>query len=71
MSFWVYENWTHEKAIVHNGDCSYCNDGRGIHGKSSDKNGEWHGPFTDRDAAFQRAKATKRDDVRSCKACAV
>lgn len=70
MSFWVYENWTHKKAIVHRGDCSYCNDGRGIHGESSDKNGEWHGPFHDRDGAFQRAKATEREDVRSCKSCA-
>ena len=70
MNFRVCENWTHEKAIVHKGGCSYCNDGRGIHGKGPDKNGKWHGPFSGRDAACLRARATKRDDVRSCKSCA-
>lgn len=69
MNFWVYENWTHKKAIVHKSGCSYCQDGRGIHGKTSKHNGEWHGPFEERDTAFQKAKDTGRDDMRACKVC--
>ena len=27
-SFYVYENWTHDRARVHKGECPYCNHGR-------------------------------------------
>ncbi|MDD3183485.1 MAG: hypothetical protein PHD48_11885 [Alphaproteobacteria bacterium] len=69
MSFWVYENWTHKKAIVHKSDCSYCNGGRGVHSERSDKNGKWHGPFPDREAAFKYARTTNREDIRACNVC--
>jgi hypothetical protein len=26
--YYVYENWTHDRARIHKGDCGYCNDGR-------------------------------------------
>ncbi len=70
MNFWVYENWTIDKAIVHKATCSYCNDGAGIHRDSSHKNSEWHGPFSERGDAFKKADDTKRKDIRGCKSCA-
>jgi hypothetical protein len=31
MSYWIYENWTAEnKAKLHEGSCSFCNEGLGI-----------------------------------------
>ena len=58
MAFWVYENWTVKKAMVHRGECSHCNDGRGTHPGSSDRNGKWHGPFSTLAAATQAAART-------------
>ncbi len=47
MSYWIYENWTAEnKAKLHEGSCSFCNEGLGIHDdKEEGMNGRWHGPF--------------------------
>ena len=47
MSFYIYENWTAErKAKIHRDDCSFCNNGVGIHvNKNEGRNGKWHGPF--------------------------
>lgn len=69
MTWHVYENWTHNKAIVHKSDCSYCCNGKGIHASASVKNGEWHGPYDLRHAAFDKAEATKREEIRACKVC--
>lgn len=69
VQYWVYENWTHEKAMIHEGRCSYCNDGRGIHGGSGNRNGRWHGPFGSRNEAERKAAATGRQLVRACKSC--
>jgi hypothetical protein len=30
MTFYVYENWTHDRARLHRGECGYCNDGSGL-----------------------------------------
>jgi HTH-type transcriptional regulator / antitoxin HigA len=68
--YWVYQNWTHDRARVHRAVCSFCNHGQGIHGKSSDRNGEWRGPFTDRDAAFAAMSRLHRADSRACTTCA-
>ena len=67
--FWVYENWTHEKATVHSGSCSFCNSGRGIHPGSSTTNGEWLGPFATAADAWTRAEKTRRQDIRRCGVC--
>ena len=69
MRYWVYENWTHDKAIIHEESCSYCNHGHGIHGGASVRNGQWHGSFADRAVAEAKAKATGRSEVRGCKSC--
>jgi HTH-type transcriptional regulator/antitoxin HigA len=68
--YWVYQNWTHDRARVHRGACSFCNHGRGIHGKSSDRNGEWTGPFADSAAAFAAMRRLGRTDSRACATCA-
>lgn len=67
--YWVYENWTHDYAKIHRADCSFCNDGTGVHGKSSDANGRWHGPFEKLDKALIRARRTSRQTVGECKVC--
>lgn len=68
--YWVYQNWTHDRARVHRGVCSFCNRGRGVHGKTSDRNGEWTGPFADRAAAFAAMNRLQRADSRACATCA-
>lgn len=47
MNYWVYENWTADKkAVIHDGKCANCNDGRGCHpNPHGEKNGKWHGSF--------------------------
>jgi hypothetical protein len=67
--YWVYQNWTHDRARVHRGVCSFCTHGRGVHGKTSDRNGEWTGPFSDRAAAFAAMNRLRRADSRACATC--
>ena len=69
MQYWVYDNWTHKKAIVHRGSCSYCSDGRGMHAGSTKRNGEWRGPYREAVDASRKARSTGRDEVRGCKTC--
>ena len=70
MSYWVYENWTAEsKAVIHDGGCSCCNNGKGCHPNPlGNKNGKWHGPFSTVSAAAAAAKATGRS-VQKTHAC--
>ncbi len=77
MSFWVYENWTHEKAVVHKSECSYCQNGHGLHGTSGNGNDtsgngndKWHGPFVSKEAALNMAKKTGRKIKKFCGVCA-
>ena len=73
--WWVYENWRAVpggEAIVHNGNCSWCNHGRGIHWKrrkASDENGRWHGPYHTENDALAQAKRLRRRETRFCKYC--
>jgi hypothetical protein len=62
MSYWVYENWRAEdKAVIHDGTCSYCNNGKGCHPNPlGDSNGQWRGPFRTVAEAESAAKATGR-----------
>jgi F-type H+-transporting ATPase subunit beta len=69
MEFWVYENWTHKKAIVHNAACSHCNHGEGKQASDSGENGRWLGPFENSEDAYARAEATRRTEIRGCKIC--
>lgn len=73
MTWWVYENWratTGGKAIVHTGNCSFCREGKGIQRQDSGRNGEWHGPFTTREEAYECAKRCNRAVTDFCTFCA-
>ena len=67
--YWIYENTAHDWARVHKGSCKRCNHGNGMHPGSSNKSGRWHGPYADRDEAFQNAIALGRDTIRGCNVC--
>lgn len=70
-TFWAYENWVADghKALVHRGECGFCNYGAGVHGGGQTRNGRLLGPFSsteDAIAAAERAGAR----VRECTRCA-
>jgi hypothetical protein len=67
--YWVYENWTIGKAVIHRSYCTFCNDGRGIHHNAGSRNGKWHGPFESRPAANEAAGKLGQP-IRSCSRCA-
>lgn len=69
MSYWVFENWTHRRARIHDAQCVHCNDGRGLHGGGSGRNDRWHGPFEERSRAFLFADKLNRDDTKKCGTC--
>jgi hypothetical protein len=69
MSFWVYENWVRHKAIVHRGECSFCNDGNGLHGSRQTKSSTWHGPFDTAGNALSRARGCRRTRTEGCEKC--
>lgn len=68
-SFWVYENWVRNKAIVHRADCGSCNYGKGIHGSPTTKSSTWRGPFASANVAYEEAKSLRRDRTEGCKHC--
>jgi hypothetical protein len=67
--YFIYENWTHDRARIHKADCGYCNDERGTHAGSSVRNGKWHGPYS-REEAFRISGRLNREDTKPCPACA-
>ena len=67
--YWVYENWTVDKARPHRAECPHCNDGRGKRPDASVRNGRWHGPFGTRVEAESFARATRRRDIGACRYC--
>jgi len=71
MDYWVYENFVHDKAIVHSANCSHCNNGKG---RTSMDNASrtrdiWHGPFNNLESAEIFAKNTPRKNIKSCDFC--
>lgn len=69
MAYYVYENWTHDRARVHAGNCGFCNEGVGMHAEDSGANGRWLGPFPDCAAAVAAAHALHRADTGTCNNC--
>ncbi len=69
MAFYVYENRITDKAIVHRGECSFCNEGRGIHGRDTSDSSTWHGPFETAGEALATAKSRNRDRTDVCSRC--
>lgn len=69
MKYWVYENWVHEYAKTHSADCHWCNDGKGCHNSSTDKFGQWLGPFKSEQDVEIAARKTKRKTISHCSRC--
>lgn len=67
--FYVYENWTVDKALIHRAGCSFCRGGAGLHGTGRTKNSAWHGPFDSSAAAMAKAKASGRSRIEGCSVC--
>jgi hypothetical protein len=69
MSYFVYENWVRDKAIVHRAECKFCNDGNGLHGSRHTKSSTWHGPYATPAAAMIKARSCDRGRTDSCEKC--
>ena len=67
--YWVYVNHPNNKALIHEAECSFCNDGRGMADDKSRWNGEWHGPFAEPSAALSKANTFGKNDTRWCGHC--
>jgi len=68
--YFIYFNWTAEpgkKAIIHKGECAFCNNGHGIHPDKSDKHGRWLGPYRSREEAYEKAQSLGAARVEFCK----
>lgn len=68
-SFWVYVNEPNNKAMVHSGDCAFCQDGRGMTAEKLLQNGRWLGPYS-RDHAVAQARRAGKKSTRWCGHCA-
>ena len=71
MEFWIYENTIHRKVRIHRTECSFCNNGRGIHGGGKTQSGNWFGPFADLERAVKTAQQRRQPDTRECEICLV
>jgi hypothetical protein len=69
MTYWVYENIPLRRTRVHLGSCSFCRDGRGIHGGGKRPSGAWYGPFDTVQEAERLAASRKRLDNQKCPEC--
>jgi hypothetical protein len=66
--FYVYENWIHGRARLHQADCSHCNAGKGTHGATGEKTGRWYAHDT-LEAARAQLGLLKYKDKGECPAC--
>ena len=71
MSFFVYENWTRDRARLHRGSCGYCNEGQGTQPIDSGSNGKWHGPFENIETARRALRNVKKSDSKECGCCSL
>jgi hypothetical protein len=69
-TYWVYENWTHKRARMHVAGCSFCNNGRSTQPEGSGRNGQWLGPFQQREDALKALEKTRQPDSAICGFCA-
>lgn len=67
--FYVYDNRTIDKAIVHKGSCTFCNDGQGLHRTGPTRNSVWHGPYDSAAGALAKAKSCHRARTAGCSVC--
>ena len=71
MNYYIYENSVVNRATIHVGDCSHCNQGRGTHDVSDDnrERDKWHGPFDHLKDAEQHQKNLHVKDKGNCGHC--
>lgn len=69
LHYYVYENWTRDKAIVHRGDCTFCKSGQGVHGTGPTRNSRWHGPYVSAADPLTKAKSCRRKRTEGCAVC--
>ena len=69
MTYWVYENIPLRRTRIHLSSCSFCRDGRGIHGGGTRPSGAWFGPFETIQEAERLAASRKRLDNQKCPEC--
>lgn len=69
MGYFIYENWTHDYVSIHKADCNMCNYGKGMHAKTSIKNGVWIGPLKDRQEVEFVASKLRRKTISKCSKC--
>jgi hypothetical protein len=69
VTYWVDANRVHRFAKVHRGDCTFCNEGRGIHARGDAAvASRWLGPFNSVLEAEREARQTGWD-VQFCSFC--
>ena len=68
VSFQFYENKVAGRCRIHVSDCSFCNNGKGIHPDSDGENGRWSEKYSTLDEARIEAQRTGRKVV-ECKRC--
>ena len=72
MKYHVYDNWLHDRVVVHRSKCKFCNDGKGRIGVKKDKiskNGEWLSVCNTFSEAKTLAKGKGREETKSCCHC--
>ena len=64
MAYRVYENYPHNKAMVHNAACRFCNDGRGVRDLANSREVMRHGLSNGRHSAQIKDRNIGQADVR-------
>jgi len=70
IEYYFYFNWTAKrgkKAIIHRGDCPFCNYGRGIHKNKTDKHGRWSDLYPSKQLAYEAVKKLNPARLDFCK----
>ncbi|WP_286829242.1 hypothetical protein [Kordiimonas sp. UBA4487] len=73
MSWWLYQNWRagRHKAVLHAGDCRFCNHGMGVSGGHANPlNGVWIGPFHKQKDAEDKQRTLPVQVRQKCSFCA-
>jgi len=69
MTYYVYENWTIDRARVHRAECGSCNYGRGKQPNDSGRNGRWSRSFETHQEAAAFMRTLPRGDRSDCGHC--
>jgi hypothetical protein len=68
-NFYIYENIIKNHYMkIHLGNCSFCNNGEGIHRPEVRKGDAWHGPYESYGDALDAAKGSC-GNIEDCEYC--